>query len=183
MRPPIFALVGLTLFLTASPPVGVTSAMASGQTKLDEAEALRKAAERKAERQIGRPDAVDLIIGDSNREVDYYALSRQISRLAAFIRAFGQTLDTSTSAGLGIVGGAEPPSGDTRAVYGPDGPTAKTVRVILEYRLMVTGNPRLSVGQITEDAEMVTAEVVTTGATVVEVYSINKKTGVWRPVR
>jgi len=176
-------LSGAALFAGAALAAAPAARAADDETKLKEAESLRKAAESKAESKLGRPDAIDLIIGGRDRDVDYYSLGRQISRLAAFMRAFGQTLDPATSAGLGIVGGAAPPAGDTRAVYGPGGPTEKSVRLILEYRLMVTGNPRLAIGKITEDAERVVAEVVTADGSLVETYAIDKKTGAWRPVR
>jgi len=176
-------LSGLVLVVGFALAIAPDVSAADDESRLKEAESLRKEAQRKAKNQLNRPDVIDLIVGSHNREVDYYTLSRQIARLAAFIRAFGQTLDPATSAGLGIVGGSGSVTGNTQAVYGPDGPTEKSVRLILEYRLMVTGNPRLAIGKIAEDDERVTAEVVTSDGSLVEVYAIDKKTGTWRPVR
>jgi len=82
--------------------------------------------------------------------------------------------------GISTLGEAQ--SGAT-AIYGPEGPTERSVRLLLEYRLMVTGNPRLRIGKIADDGTSVTAQVVTAEGSLVEEYGIDKKTGVWRPIR
>ncbi|MBC8159310.1 MAG: hypothetical protein H8E94_08265 [Alphaproteobacteria bacterium] len=142
-----------------------------------EADAIRKAAKQKAKSQIGYPDAYDVFVGGPSSSADFYTLSQQIARLAAFVRALSQTMEAGATPGFG--GGAD---ADTPA-YGPEGPNAKSVRLILEYRLMVAGNPHLKVGKVTEDKEHVTAQVVTADSSLVDEYSIDKKTGVWSPVR
>ena len=48
-------------------------------------------------------------------------------------------------------------------MYGPGGPTRKSVRLLLEYRLMVAGNPRLTVGVVRDDGDKVIAQVTTAG--------------------
>lgn len=80
-----------------------------------------------------------------------------------------------------VPGGA--PLASVSSVYGPDGPTKKSVRLLLEYRLMVAGNPRLKIGEIVDHGDRVTAQVVTTDGSLVDEYVVDKKTGVWRPVR
>jgi len=82
----------------------------------------------------------------------------------------------------GSVGAIGDPD-DIKTVYGPDGPTVKSVRLILEYRLMVAGNPRLKVGKVTEKGEAIRAQVVTIEGALVEEYDVIRKTGEWRTVR
>ncbi|MCP5373403.1 MAG: hypothetical protein H6907_16875 [Hyphomicrobiales bacterium] len=140
----------------------------------------REAAAARAASRLGYP-TVDYE-PEFNRHVDYYALGLQMRRLGALIQQMADP------AGTGIL----PPAGTpmvpgggqgVAAVYGPDGPTEKSVRLILEYRLMVVGNPHLRVGQVRESGDAVTAQVVTADGSLVEEYSIDRKTGAWTPVR
>lgn len=151
-----------------------TDKKAQRRARAAEAEAIRKAAKQKAKNQIGYPDAYDMFVGGPNSSADFYALSQQIARLAAFVRAFSQNMEASATPGA--VGLGAP-------AYGPDGPNAKSVRLILEYRLMVAGNPRLKVGKVEDGKDRVTAQVVTADGSLVEEYSVDKKTGVWSPTR
>lgn len=69
------------------------------------------------------------------------------------------------------------------AIYGPDGPTVRSVKALLEYRLVVVGNPRLEAGKLTEDENGVVAEIVTKDGSLVEKCFIDKRTGLWKPER
>ena len=177
----VHAVVSPVLILAST--LLISPAYGDEQSDADKAEQLRGSAAAQAKRQVGYPDVIDVIVGGRPRDVDYYALSLQISRLAAFIRALGSALedggqvDPTVAPSPGLLGA------NNRPAYGPEGPTKKSVRLILEYRLMVTGNPRLTVGNVTEDESRIIAEVATKDGSVVEVYAIVKKTGVWQPVR
>ena len=151
-------------------------------TKTEEADQLRKSSRDKAKRKLAYPDVYDVLVGPSGQEVDFYALSRQIERLAAIVRAFGQSVKGTVPPPIPGVSGTGG-SGEIKSFYGPDGPTAKSVRLILEYRLMVAGNPRLAVGPVEEDSNRVIARIVTLDGSPVEEYQIDKKTGAWIPVR
>lgn len=156
------------------------------QTRSDESEAVRLEAEAKAESKIGYPNVYDLYIGGSNTPADYYTLSQQIARLAAFLQAYGQSLEGAGPAGLSAAVIPDRLIGQgsgLEALYGPDGPTAKSVRVFLDYRLMVVGNPRLKVGSIREDADSVYAKIITADNSLVEEYIVDKKTGQWKTNR
>lgn len=166
--------------------VGFVVRPAWAQTRSDEAESQRLNVESKAESKIGYPDVYDLYVGGSNTPAEYYALSQQIARLAAFLKAYGQSLESAGPAGMPGPSLPDPLIGKgtgLKALYGPDGPTAATVRVFLDYRLMVVGNPRLKVGPIREDANTVFAKIVTTDNSLVEEYAVDKKTGQWKPLR
>lgn len=73
---------------------------------------------------------------------------------------------------------------DLRAVYGPKGPTVRSVRALLDYRLVLLGNDRLTAGRVYERDKRIIAEVVTAREkALVTRYMINKTTGVWVPER
>ena len=111
-----------------------------------------------------------------NRNVDFFALGLQIQRLGALI----QRLSDPAVTGAGLQGVPDGAGGSgIRATYGPEGPTEKTVRVVLEYRLMVAGNPRLKVGAIKDAGEKIVAQVVTADGSLVQEYAVDKKTGAW----
>lgn len=175
-------LVGVMLAVA----VGFVLTPAWAQTRSDEAETQRLNVESKAESKIGYPNVYDLYVGGSNAPADYYALSQQIVRLAAFLQAYGQSLESVGPAGVPGPSLPDPLIGTgtgLKALYGPEGPTAATVRVFLEYRLMVVGNPRLKVGPVHEDADTVFAKIVTTDNSLVEEYAVDKNTGQWKPLR
>lgn len=162
--------------------VGFVAQPVWSQTRSDEAEAQRLNAESKAQTKIGYPDVYDLYVGGGNAPIDFNALSLQISRLAALMRAYGQSLgniNPQSTLPDPLVGQAT----GVQSLYGPDGPTIESVRVFLNYRLMVAGNSRLKVGAISEDAHNVYAKIVTTDNSLVEEYVVDKQTGQWKPLR
>ena len=142
---------------------------------------LREQSKYRAQSHLGYENVVsDLYY---NRNIDFFSLGEQIKRLGALLQqvpppaqaARAQPLIPSMPHGSGPM--------DVKAVYGPEGPTEKSVRLILEYRLVVTGNPRLKVGSVKDTGKSVSARIVTKDGSVVEEYSVDKKTGVWAPVR
>ena len=127
-----------------------------------------------------------------DRRYDFYSIGQQIARLAALMQRFADAAGAARAPGFvpvpppawaGVAGSLAAPGADVAGVYGPDGPTGKSVRLLLEYRLMVAGNPRLRVGAVKENADKVTASVVTADGSLVEEYTIDKKSGIWTPVR
>ena len=48
---------------------------------------------------------------------------------------------------------------------------------------MVAGNPRLRVGEVTAKDAAIIARVVTVDGSLVEEYAVDKRTGLWNPVR
>lgn len=152
----------------------------SGKAKTEQAGAARAAAAARAKSLLERPDAVDLIVRESGREADYYSLGLQIARLTALLQALARPAAPAEPLGLSAPGAA---GGPPDSIYGPEGPDAKSVRVILEYRLLVGGNPRLAVGKVQETDSHVRAQVVTKDGSLVEEYEVDKHTGIWKPLR
>lgn len=173
-------LAGLTASLAISGIGGAGCGAALADGKTDKAEALRKAAEAKTKRHIAYPDIFDYVVRDTDRTADFYYLSRQIEQLSRYLHDVSRSLGTATPP-LSAGGGAT--AGDIASIYGPDGPTPKSVRLILEYRLLLAGNPRLTVGKVTDAGDAVTAEVVTHDGSLVDAYRIDKKTGAWTVMR
>jgi hypothetical protein len=151
-------------------------------TRTDKADQIRLESEARAQSKLGYENIYDVFIAPSGSAKDYIALSNQIARLAAVIRAMGERAEQSASSGILNLGLPARDVSDLGAVYGPSGPTAKSVRLILEYRLMVSGNPRLRVGPVSETDSQVRADVVTTDGSLVERYAVDKKTGAWSPI-
>lgn len=119
--------------------------------------------------------------GRSDR-VDYVALTHQIQVLAAQLQALAAEaarLEQKNN----VTPGLELPSSGEQGAYGPQGPTEKSVSVLLEYRLMVSGNPRLKVGHVKDEGENIKAQIVTENGALVDEYLVNKLNGVWSPVR
>lgn len=128
--------------------------------------------------------------------VDLNAIREQLRRLGEAIRRAmddaARTFDSkpggSKSGGGaprdGGLGGLAPKvrPGELHDVYGPGGPTVRSVRALLQYRLVLLGNQRLKAGRIYERDKRIIAEVVTAreGALVTR-YMINKTTGIWVP--
>ena len=74
--------------------------------------------------------------------------------------------------------------GELRHVYGPNGPTVRSVEALMQYRLVLLGNRRLMAGRVYERDGRIIAEVVTTKErALVARYMIDKTTGVWVPER
>ncbi len=123
-----------------------------------------------------------------DRKQDFATLSYQIQMLGALLQNFSEILADPAASGSAYIPYLPsattglPPMSPTPAMYGPEGPTEKSVRLILEYRLLVNGNPRLTVGKIKESSESVLVQVVTVDGSLVEEYSIDKKTGRWLAV-
>ena len=163
-----------------------------------QAEALRQKSEDQARSNLGYEDA-SVYQYPRGQAMDFLVLSNQIALLGALIQSMGNQMSTRPGefpgfmpnppphwAGPGSTGTPPGVPGQTEltSVYGPEGPNAKSVRLLLEYRLMVAGNPRLTIGKIVEEEERVTAQIVTVkGSAIVEEYTIDKNTGIWTPVR
>lgn len=168
----IWRVLLLAALLAAAPSSAVLGD--DGSRNHERAETLRQQSRDRAVSGLGYPTVED---SDDTppRTTDYDALSSAIERLARIVeRMRGPVPGLPT---------ADAPPSDLRAVYGPDGPTERSVRLILEYRLMVGGNPRLKVGAVDEGETAVRATVVTRDDSLVEEYEVDKATGVWRPVR
>lgn len=163
-----------------------------------QADAMRQQALENARSQLGYDDAFILqyLYPPAHyRTTDFQALSNQIARLGALIQSTANLMNSVAGnapgfvpkvppdlSALGTLPGKSLP-GQVSSVYGPDGPNAKSVRFLLEYRLMVVGNPRLTIGNVTEDEEKVVAQIVTADGSLVEEYTVDKRTGLWKPIR
>ncbi|MCW8862027.1 MAG: hypothetical protein OQK23_01095 [Rhodospirillales bacterium] len=145
------------------------------------AKQLREESKARAGANLGYPTIADPNVG-FERNIDYHELRQTIRRLGAIIEdmAVQQRAEESSQAAQGILA---PVPAMGLAAYGPEGPNEKSVRLILEYRLMVQGNPRLKVGAVKAGDKSVNATVVTVDGSLVEEYEIDKATGAWRPVR
>jgi hypothetical protein len=124
--------------------------------------------------------------GDA-RDIDVEALREQMRKIGEIIREAIQsaTEDAADSANGGL-GGLAPKSNEhnVRAIYGPDGPTVRSVKALLDYRLVLLGNPRLKAGQVYEKDGWIVTEVVTAKEeALVARYLVNKATGAWVPQR
>ena len=158
------------------------------ERKQERADSLRERAKENARTGLGYGN---VYTPELNRDIDFYAIGRQIERLGTILQSLagpGETfipMPLQGRTGLGETGTVPDTSvspGVAR-VYGPDGPTAKSVRLMLEYRLMVAGNPRLAVGEVKAEDNRIIAHVVTIDGSLVEKYSIDKKSGIWVPIR
>lgn len=139
----------------------------------DRARVLREQSQDRARSHLGRETVapIDDPNNPMNTSVDFHALGIQIQRLGQMIQRLADP------AGVGLQGAG------SRGVFGPEGPTEKNVRVFLEYRLMVSGNPRLAVGGVRDQGKVIQADVVTRDGSVVEVYKVDKSTGIMTPAR
>ncbi len=183
--------IALGLAVSTPGPGGVSVAddkdnRSTSERHHDRAHILRERATAKARAQLGYRDVYGPI---TETDPDtYYALSLQIEHLAGILEgmrraeAERQHQPSGFLPALPLIPG-EQPGVDVRSVYGPDGPTEASVRLMLEYRLLVAGNPRLTVGEVDDSGESVTAQVVTRDGSLVEEYAVDKQTGVWQPIR
>lgn len=125
------------------------------------------------------------------QELDMKALTERLRELGEAIRnaiddarRAIQRREDDPGAGRGGLGGLAPDmhGRKLRAVYGPRGPTLRSVKALLNYRLVLLGNDRLTAGRIFERDSRIIAEVVTAKEkALVARYMINKRTGVWVP--
>lgn len=156
------------------------------ERKHERADALRKESMDRARSRLGYEFVQP---GIATRHIDFWALSAQAARLGAMLDA---TLSQMRGAPPGYGQNPAFPPGPTAglaprvqgkgylsALYGPKGPTAKSVRALLEYRLVVIGNPRLAVGNVEEKKDRVMVDIVTKDGSLVDRYSIDKQTGRW----
>ena len=154
------------------------------ERKHERANTLRQQSMDRARSQLG----FELVHpGYSNRHIDFWALSAQAARLGAMLDATLSQMRGAPGYGqhsvIPPVPTGLPASDYLSAMYGPEGPTTKSVRALLDYRLIVIGNPRLVVGKVEENEDRVMADIVTNEGSLVDRYSIDKQTGVWEPQR
>ena len=126
---------------------------------------------------------------DGPAEMDLKELKERLRVLGEAIR--NAIEDVSRSVGRGQDGLARGEGGlaslapkvrgrDLREVYGPKGPTLRSVRALLTYRLVLLGNDRLTTGRVYERDKRIIAEIVTVREkAVVARYMIDKTTGTW----
>ncbi len=171
------AVIGVCLALSSP---ATASDKNKNLTTQDKARQLREASEARAARNLGY---ATVLPSDPPPPIDYYALGMMMARLSAAMQGMNAAAGSTgrpdgATASLGsFMGTGQAPA------YGPDGPTEKSVKLILEYRLMLAGNPRLQVGAVKDKGEAIHASVVTADGSLVEEYDVNKATGVWVPVR
>ena len=154
------------------------------EERLERADQNREEARVRAESQLGYP----YVFRDSrDRHVDFLSLAAQISALSRLIDQMAVTGAGSQIAppptvplAAGLARSA--PSTLTREAYGPEGPTIKSVRLIAEYQLLKNGNKRLKLGDVKDLGDTLSVDIITQDGSLVERYSINKKTGNWLPV-
>lgn len=175
--------------LSAGVVLGALSASASdlsaSERKQEQANTIRERAKAGARVDLGYEDVFPSLRRDY---YDPYLLSQQIARLAAMVR---QLADTAAGRPPGGFPFAAPPGlrptvegNEVTSLYGPKGPTVESVKLLLDYYLMVAGNPRLTAGRVRDAGDAVNAQVVTKdGGAVVEEYAVNKKSGAWVPLR
>lgn len=136
---------------------------------------LREASKARAQQNLGYETLYDQDQG-YNRQMDYQSLGLMMQRLGAALQAMEKDGLNSSGQGAGPGTGV---NGHFVPDYGPDGPTVKSVRLILDYRLMLNGNNRLQAGEVTDEGAVIMARVVTRDGALVDLYKIDKKTGVW----
>lgn len=185
----IVAVSGLLAAFVVGGPAAVQASdkkeKSSSERRHDRARILRERSTDASRSRTGYP-SVDGQITTTDPDT-YYVLSLQIERLAGMIQALRRAEAQRKSAPAGLGGLPHSPVTtpllDVKSVYGPAGPTEKSVRLLLEYRLMIAGNPRLKIGRVTDDGDAIAAQVVTVDGSVVEEYRVIKQTGIWQPVR
>lgn len=172
--------------MAQSAPVAVDDKRTDAERHQDRAEALRRAAQDRAASQLGYPSLRTPL--PPALAVDYWALAQQIARLGAAIQSMaGAGAMPAVPPVVGGLGMMPTEAGEgldpVASVYGPDGPTVKAVSLLLEYRLLVAGNPRLRIGKVSDEPGRIVAQVVTRDGSVVEEFVVDKKSGNWTPVR
>jgi hypothetical protein len=138
--------------------------------------------------QAGQQDA-----GKSNDSLDMESLRERLRVLGEALRSAIEDAsraikrdDDPLAGGTGDLSALAPrmDGRDPRSIYGPKGPSIRSVQALLNYRLVLLGNDRLAAGRIYERDGRIIAEVVTRKENaLVTRYMINKETGVWVPER
>ncbi|MEZ5758352.1 MAG: hypothetical protein R3D86_09040 [Emcibacteraceae bacterium] len=177
-------------------PIGLISAALISEAYAQQNQQEGKLSERNFERadyyreraQVNAQSALDYPFvpyqTGRSESVDYVALTHQIQILAAQLQAVAAEAARLEQQKSNNTPGLELPSaGSGLEAFGPEGPTEKSVKVLLEYRLMVSGNPRLKVGPVKEEGDNIRAQIVTENGALVDEYLISKNNGVWSPVR
>lgn len=184
--------VALAGWISCGPTIAAADDKSPAERQQDRADKIRERAKNSARANLGYEDVFPSLGRDYS---DSYALSQQVARLAALIRRLADAAATMSSGGVllgappygpgGLLGSRQIAEGDdVAAIYGPKGPTAESVKLLLDYYILVADNPRLTAGPVRDAGEAVIARIVTKdGNAVVEEYAVNKKTGVWVPVR
>lgn len=171
----IWACTGLVLYVLSPLP----ASHADDATNNERANTNRLISKAQSQSKLG----YDPVIVESNRQqIDYAALSYQISILSRLIEDMQQQSAEKPSNALSPMvpdiqnnlAGA-----GAKSMHGPDGPTVKSVKLIAEYQLLRHGNKRLRVGKIEDHANELTVEIETVDGSLVEKYVINKQTGAW----
>lgn len=161
--------------------IAIAQEAGSKEGHADRADRLRRASRNRAAAGLGYetlpvPDEATV------RRDAPYSLGALISRLGVII----QHMEGERAAAEQVLPAlpgipAGPPSSDPlRRAYGPEGPTAASVKAMLGYRLVTLGNPNLNAGAVTDAGDSVVATVMTKDGSLVATYRIDKKTGAWR---
>lgn len=175
----VFAAALVCGSFTVTSPTAAEDNRTFKERKHDRAKQVRRDSAARARSLLGRDALPEQ--DDNVQAIDFYSLSLQIQRLGAVLQAMAHA---NREQPTGLPGLPGPLAGSQRDLYGPSGPTVKSVSALLNYRLTVLGNPRLGLGRVTESDESVMAEIVTVKeGTVVEQYVIDKRTGAWDAVR
>lgn len=164
---------------------GYPAAIAAGPTesKADRADRLRKESRARSVTGIGY-EVIGAPDDTKPYPMDYHALGSIISRLGTIIQQMDAAKSRSIKEGPhipGLPGGGQETTSLSRT-YGPGGPTVKSVRALLSYRLVTLGNANLQVGTVKDHKAHIVATVVTRENSLVANYKVDKKTGIWRQV-
>lgn len=178
----ILLLTLLTPPLLANRSTGGSAVAAEAtETRADRADRLRKESRSRARRNLGYET-----ISDPNEVAphlpDYHALGALISRLGTIIQHYEASRVRAHGAGPEIPGLPSMTGHTKNAIgrtYGPEGPTVRSVRALLAYRLVTLGNPNLKVGVVKDADKFITATVVTQNESLVASYRIDKRDGTW----
>jgi|GEM_PF-3505067 len=141
-------------------------------------------ASRHRDRRPNNPGSVIYRSGP-DRDVDYGTLSRQIDSLGNIIADMKRKRQQQAVRPAGSWGPKLLPDAGhdpVTQVYGPRGVTLATVAALLDYRLSVRGNPRLKAGGVLDKGKAIEAKIVTQNGSLVEVYAVDKGTGLWQAV-
>lgn len=179
-------------WLACIPATAAADDKSPAERRQERADKIRERAKTSARINLGYEDVFPSLTRDY---YDPYMLSQQVARLTALVRRLADTTAALPPAGVPLAASPYGPGSllgsrlaaegdDVAAIYGPKGPTEESVKLLLDYYLMVAGNPRLAAGPVRDTGETVIARIVTKeGNALVEEYAVDKKTGVWVPMR